>query len=90
MTALGEIHRDRRTLRALALGLDCPVLVIHGDHDRITPFRDGRALARIADAHLATVVGGGHFVHARKPIQVNLALREFAERAFERTVGFSP
>ena len=85
MTALGEIHRDRRTLRALAQGLDCPVLVIHGDHDRITPFRDGRALARIADAHLATVVGGGHFVHARKPIQVNIALREFAERALERS-----
>ena len=29
-------------------GLDCPVLVIHGDRDRITPLRDGRALARLA------------------------------------------
>ncbi|MGN6678619.1 MAG: alpha/beta fold hydrolase, partial [Streptosporangiaceae bacterium] len=84
MTALGEIHRDRSTLRALARGLDCPVLVIHGDHDRITPFRDGRALARLANADLETVAGGGHFVHARKPVQVNIALREFAEDALAR------
>src|SRR5262249_53823127 len=33
---------DRRTLRALAQGLECPVLVIHGDRDKITPHRDGR------------------------------------------------
>ena len=46
-TARGEWLRDRRTLRTLAEKLDCPVLVIHGDRDRITPLRDGRALARI-------------------------------------------
>jgi pimeloyl-ACP methyl ester carboxylesterase len=83
-TALGEIHRDRHTLRALARDLRCPVLVIHGDHDRITPFRDGRALARLARGRLEVVAGGGHFVHARKPVQVNLALREFAEDTFGR------
>jgi pimeloyl-ACP methyl ester carboxylesterase/predicted glycosyltransferase len=83
-TALGEIHRDRRTLRALARDLGCPVLVIHGDHDRITPYRDGRALARLAGGGLEVVTGGGHFVHARKPVQVNLALREFADSAFGR------
>ena len=80
-TALGDIHRDRATLRALARGLNCPVLVIHGDHDRITPFRDGRALSRLTHGTLETVAGGGHFVHARKPVQVNVALREFAEGA---------
>jgi pimeloyl-ACP methyl ester carboxylesterase len=83
-TALGEIHRDRPTLRALARNLACPVLVIHGDRDRITPLRDGRALARLAGAGLEVVAGGGHFVHARKPVQVNLALRGFAESAFAR------
>ncbi len=84
-TALGGIHRDRPVLRALARDLDCPVLVIHGDHDRITPFRDGRALARLTGGSLEVVPGGGHFVHARKPVQVNLALREFAEGAFGRS-----
>jgi pimeloyl-ACP methyl ester carboxylesterase len=83
-TALGEIHRDRPALRALARDLDCPVLVIHGDHDRITPFRDGRALARLTGGSLEVVAGGGHFVHARKPVQVNLALRQFADDTFRR------
>jgi pimeloyl-ACP methyl ester carboxylesterase/predicted glycosyltransferase len=83
-TALGEWLRDRRTLRALAENLDLPVLVIHGDRDRLMPLRDGRALARLARGKLEIVRGGGHFVHARKPVQVNLALRDFAEDVFGR------
>ena len=39
-TALGAVHRDRRTLRQLAGNLNCPVLVVHGDRDAITPPRD--------------------------------------------------
>ncbi len=80
----GQIHTDRRTLRDLARKLDCPVLVIHGDRDRITPPRDGRALARLSNGQLEVVPGGGHFSHSRKPVQVNLALREFSEDAFGR------
>ncbi|HEX3293186.1 MAG TPA: alpha/beta fold hydrolase [Solirubrobacterales bacterium] len=83
-TAYGHIHSDRRTLRGLAQGLDCPVLVIHGTDDRIAPARDGRALARLADGQLEIVGGAGHFPHARKPVQVNLALRDFSEDAFGR------
>jgi pimeloyl-ACP methyl ester carboxylesterase/predicted glycosyltransferase len=83
-TAQGEIPHGRPTLRTLAQGLDCPVLVIHGDHDRITPLRDGRALARLTGGRLEVVAGGGHFAHARKPVQVNLALRQFAADAFGR------
>ena len=83
-TAYGHIHSDRRTLRGLAQGLDCPVLVIHGTDDRIAPARDGRALARLADGQLEIVGGAGHFPHARKPVQVNLALRNFSEDAFGR------
>ena len=58
-----------------------PVLVIHGDRDKIAPPRDGRALARLAGGRLETVHGGGHLPHARKPVQVNLALRDFCEDA---------
>src|SRR5207248_1583933 len=83
-TAGGQIHRDRRTLRALTTSLPYPALVIHGDRVRISPFRDGRALARIAGGRLEVVRGGGHFVHARKPVQVNLALRDFVEDALGR------
>ncbi|MET0306652.1 MAG: alpha/beta fold hydrolase [Solirubrobacterales bacterium] len=76
------IHSDRRTLRELARGVQCPVLVIHGDRDKITPLRDGRALARLAGAELEVVKGAGHFPHGRKPVRVNLALRDFSEKAF--------
>jgi pimeloyl-ACP methyl ester carboxylesterase/predicted glycosyltransferase len=83
-TALGRWLRDRPTLRGLARNLDCPVLVLSGSHDRITPPRDARALARLGGGRLEVVRGAGHFPHARKPVQVNLALREFSEDAFDR------
>ncbi len=83
-TALGRWLRDRPTLRGLAQNLDCPVLVVSGSRDRITPPRDARALARLSGGHLEVVRGAGHFPHARKPVQVNVALREFSEDAFGR------
>jgi pimeloyl-ACP methyl ester carboxylesterase/predicted glycosyltransferase len=83
-TAYGPIHSDRRALRSLAEGLDCPVLVVQGSRDRIAPPRDGRALARLGGGQLEVVRGSGHFPHARKPVQVNLALRDFSEDAFGR------
>jgi pimeloyl-ACP methyl ester carboxylesterase/predicted glycosyltransferase len=83
-TARGEYLRGRPTLRGLARSLDCPVLVIHGERDRITPLRDGKALARIGGGDLEVVRRAGHFPHARKPVQVNLALRDFSEQAFGR------
>jgi pimeloyl-ACP methyl ester carboxylesterase/predicted glycosyltransferase len=83
-TAEGGVHHRRRVLRGLAKDIDCPVLVIQGDRDKITPYRDGRALARLSDGRLERVRGAGHFPHARKPVQVNLALRDFSENAFGR------
>ena len=81
-TVLVEFHRDRRNLRGLAKNIDCPVLVIQGDRDKITPPRDGRALARLSDGKLEVVKGAGHFPHARRPVQVNLALRDFSAEAY--------
>jgi pimeloyl-ACP methyl ester carboxylesterase/predicted glycosyltransferase len=83
-TAGGTIQRDRRAMRELASGLECPVLVICGERDKITPPRDARALARFSGGHFEAVPGSGHIPHARKPVQVNLALREFSEQAFGR------
>jgi pimeloyl-ACP methyl ester carboxylesterase/predicted glycosyltransferase len=83
-TAYGGVHSDRRVLRKLAQNLNCPVLVIHGDNDKITPPRDGRALTHLSKGRLEVVPGAGHFPHARKPVQVNLALRDFSENAFGR------
>ena len=83
-TLFGQMHIHRRALRDLAQGLDCPVLVVHGERDRIVPRRDGRALARLGEGQLEVVPGAGHYPHARKPVQVNLALRDFSEEAFGR------
>jgi pimeloyl-ACP methyl ester carboxylesterase/predicted glycosyltransferase len=83
-TVMDQLHTDRGALRDLAQSMDCPVLVVQGDRDRITPFRDGRKLAHLSDGKLERVRGAGHFPHARKPVQVNLALRDFSEDAFGR------
>jgi pimeloyl-ACP methyl ester carboxylesterase/predicted glycosyltransferase len=83
-TAYGGVHSDRRALRELARNLNCPVLVVSGKLDKITPPRDARALARFGGGKLEVVEDGGHFPHARKPVQFNLALRDFSEDAFAR------
>jgi pimeloyl-ACP methyl ester carboxylesterase/predicted glycosyltransferase len=82
--AHGEFMRGRRTLHAAARKLDCPVLVVHGERDKISATRDGRALARLSGGELNVVAGAGHILHARKPVGFNLALRDFAEDAFGR------
>jgi pimeloyl-ACP methyl ester carboxylesterase/predicted glycosyltransferase len=82
--ATADVTVDRGDLRELAEGLGCPVLVVHGDRDKINPPRDGRALARLSGGRVMRIPGSGHMPHARKPVQVNLALRAFSERAFGR------
>ncbi len=71
----------RRDQTALARRVRCPVLVIHGTDDRIQPYSDGKALAELTGGRLETVDGAGHLPHARKPVQVNLAIRDFIEKA---------
>ncbi|MGI9095160.1 MAG: alpha/beta fold hydrolase, partial [Thermoleophilaceae bacterium] len=73
------VPATRKDQKALAERVRCPVLVIHGTEDEITPYADGQALAKITGGQLETVEGAGHLPHARKPVQVNLALREFVE-----------
>ncbi len=65
----------------------CPVIVIHGTEDAVRPHAAGVALADLTGGELVTLEGAGHGPHARKPVQVNLALRDFSEDAFgqERT-----
>jgi pimeloyl-ACP methyl ester carboxylesterase/predicted glycosyltransferase len=74
----------RRAQRALAERVRCPVLVVHGTKDAVTPYSDGKALAAFTGGRLETVEGAGHLPHARKPVQVNLAMREFIEGAPRR------
>ena len=76
----------RRDQVALARRLRCPVLVICGTKDRVTPFADARALARATGGRLVPLRGGDHAIEGRRPVAVNLAIREFVESLEERTV----
>jgi pimeloyl-ACP methyl ester carboxylesterase/predicted glycosyltransferase len=67
----------RKERLALARRVQCPVLVIHGTHDRICAHSDGEELAEATGGTLVTLPEGGHGVQCRKPVAVNLALREF-------------
>lgn len=75
---------NERTTREIAGRLTCPVLVIHGTDDAIRPFAAGKELAAISGGELMAMPGVGHCPQARKPVAVNLALREFVENVATR------
>jgi pimeloyl-ACP methyl ester carboxylesterase len=64
-------------VRQLCASVRCPVLVVHGDEDAIVPHAVGAEAATLTGAQLLTVRGSGHLPHARDPVLINLALREF-------------
>ncbi len=76
-THLSATIGDRARTLELAARVRCPVLVIHGDNDRISPHRVGDALAKATGGRLVTIEAGGHIPLARDPVMVNLLLRDF-------------
>jgi pimeloyl-ACP methyl ester carboxylesterase len=69
----------RERVLELAARVRCPVLVIHGDEDAISPHARGAELAAETGGSLVTLEGAGHGPHARDPVRVNLLLRDFAK-----------
>jgi pimeloyl-ACP methyl ester carboxylesterase len=84
LTYLGRELHDPDEFARLCQEISCPVLVIHGTDDAIRPFAAGRELAAISGGELIAMPGVGHCPQARKPVAVNLALREFVEKATTR------
>jgi pimeloyl-ACP methyl ester carboxylesterase/predicted glycosyltransferase len=68
---------DAEETRRIARAITCPVLVIHGDGDRLCSLEIGAELARETGGPLVTIVGGGHASNARDPVRVNHVLRDF-------------
>jgi pimeloyl-ACP methyl ester carboxylesterase len=68
-------------VQGLCARVRCPVLVIHGSQDAISPHRRGVALAEATGGTLVTMEGSGHFPLARDPVKVNLLLRDFIKPA---------
>lgn len=68
------------TLEAWCRRISAPVLLIHGDDDRISPVRRSEILADLTGGELVVLEGGGHLPMVRDPVGVNLLLRDFVER----------
>ena len=69
---------DEATFAALCSAIRAPALVIQGTDERISHVTQGMWLAAAIPGAVTTLVeGGGHLVHAREPVRVNLSIREF-------------
>src|SRR5882724_9794119 len=60
--------------------INCPVLVIHGDDDRLHPHARGKAVAELTGAEFVTIAGGGHNPLGRSPAKCNALIRDFLDR----------
>ncbi len=79
LNSVGPPEVVRQLLAGLCENVHCPVLVISGDEDAITPHAWAVELAERTGGALAALEGAGHLPHARDPVQVNLLLRRFVE-----------
>jgi pimeloyl-ACP methyl ester carboxylesterase/predicted glycosyltransferase len=79
---LATLKADDPELAEIYRKVACPVLVLHGDNDRLVSPTRGVAVANATDAELVIFEGSGHLLWGRQPVKVNLLLREFADRVF--------
>jgi pimeloyl-ACP methyl ester carboxylesterase/predicted glycosyltransferase len=75
-----------RWVEELAAQVHCPVLVIHGDCDKISPVERGKKLAELLGGTLVVMEGSGHIPLARDPVRVNHLLRDFIFPSFPATL----
>jgi pimeloyl-ACP methyl ester carboxylesterase/predicted glycosyltransferase len=87
LTMIAEAAAPTTRQDQLALGarVQCPVLVISGTGDRVTPHADAKALAEATGGALLEIGGGDHLTEGRRPFQVNVAIRRFVDPSFGRT-----
>jgi len=78
-TSLGPQSFSPSTFAETSKQVRCPVLVIHGSEDRISPHGNGVALAELTGGTLVTVEGGGHGQPGRDPVLVNRLVRGFVD-----------
>lgn len=77
---------DTAAAEALALTVQCPIVIVHGTDDRCQPPARARRLQELTGAPLVMVEGGGHMLPGRQPILVNLLIREFVRSLAQETV----
>ena len=69
-----------RPLEALCPQVRCPVLVVHGSEDRVSPHAVGERLAELTGGSLVTIEGGGHGPQGRDAVLVNRLIKDFVDR----------
>jgi pimeloyl-ACP methyl ester carboxylesterase/predicted glycosyltransferase len=85
----GRLHDPARAGEAeLCRSLRCPVLAIQGLADRLRPPAGSARLAELTGGSLVELEGIGHGPHARAPVEINLLIKQFADRVYppERAV----
>jgi pimeloyl-ACP methyl ester carboxylesterase/predicted glycosyltransferase len=65
--------------------VDCPVLVIHAEGDRINPHEWGVRVAELTGGTLVTVDGDGHGLPAREPVFITRSIEDFARQVTATT-----
>lgn len=65
---------------AMYRNIRCPVLMIHGDDDRIQPYARAQAVASVTGAELVTIPRGGHNPLGRIPAKANVLIADFLNR----------
>ena len=60
--------------------IKCPLLMIHGDNDRIQPHDRAQLVAELTGAELVTIQGGGHNPLGRIPAKCNTLIADFLDR----------
>jgi pimeloyl-ACP methyl ester carboxylesterase len=70
---------QREEILGWAARSSCPVLVVHGGADAISPVVTAEALAEATGGDLVVLEGAGHIPLARDPVKVNLLIRDFLE-----------
>ncbi len=60
--------------------ISCPMLMIHGDDDRVAPYARAEMVAEITGAELVTIPGGGHNPLGRFPAKSNALIVDFLDR----------
>jgi pimeloyl-ACP methyl ester carboxylesterase/predicted glycosyltransferase len=60
--------------------INCPVLALHGDNDRISPYARGKLVAELTRAEFVTFPGGGHDPLGRFPAKCNALINDFLDR----------
>jgi pimeloyl-ACP methyl ester carboxylesterase/predicted glycosyltransferase len=76
---VGDLVSDLAGYRDICSRVACPVLIVQGTDDRLTPQAHGRELAAAigANASLVLIEGGGHRTDLRDPVRFGLLVREF-------------